>query len=92
MAVFQKQNLHIVICDVTNAPNDPETITKSLWTLLPFHYFLIGPNGTSSSPDMVNFDKIEILHILTLTSVTLIKVKGQVTLSRQCPQGICILL
>ena len=33
MAFFRKQNLHIVICDVTNAPNDPETITKSLRTL-----------------------------------------------------------
>ena len=34
--------------------------------------------------------KVQILHILTLTSVTLIKVKGQVTLSRQCTQHTCI--
>ena len=36
--------------------------------------------------------KMQILHILTLTSVTLIKVKGQVTISRQCPQDTYILL
>ena len=30
-----KWNLHIVTCDVTNALNDPETITTSLWTQLP---------------------------------------------------------
>ena len=36
--------------------------------------------------------KVQILHILTLTSVTLIKVKGQVTMSKKCPQDTYILL
>ena len=41
---------------------------------------------------MANFDEDEILHILNLTSVTLVKVKGHMTLPRRCPLDTCILL
>ena len=39
-----------------------------------FLLVLFGPDRISSSPDMVNFDESETLHILTLTSVTFIMV------------------
>ena len=39
---------------------------------------------------MANFVESEILHIFNVTSVTLIKVRGHVTLPRGCPQDICI--